>query len=287
MIKQYLKLIRPFHWVKNILIFVPLFFSGQMLNMEKVTSLIGGFVAFSLVASSVYVLNDIQDVDKDRLHPTKRFRPIASGQVTIQQGYVLFGGLLVVAALILFGLSADSHRFIPMIGLPLLYLISNIAYSNGLKNIPLLDVIIIAFGFIIRLFFGGVVSNVKISSPLFLTVVAASLFLGFGKRRNELRSGTKTRKVLKYYNIQFLDKIMYVCIDLSLVFYALWALNSYSSYLVYTVPLAIIIVMDYCLIIENPDSDGDPAEVLKSSKSLPVLIILFVVVIFLVIYQFN
>lgn len=167
--------------------------------------------------------------------------------------------------------------------IPIFYLLMNVAYSNGLKNIPLLDVTIIALGFVLRLYYGGFLVSVKISDPLLLTVVSASFFLGFGKRRNELQKGTSTRKVLKAYNLQFLDKIMYVFIGLTLTFYSLWTMSRGNN-LVYTVPLAMIIVADYCLIIESDSSDGDPAEVLKHSKTLMGLLVLLILVLFMCLY---
>lgn len=285
--KSYIKLIRPFHWVKNLLLFVPLFFNGTLNNENKLLNVILGFVAFSLIASSVYVLNDIQDVDKDRRHPKKRFRPIASGKISIPHAKCLWLFLVIVSLIVMFCVGYRCGSYWSAYTMPILYLIINICYSDGLKNIPLLDVIIIALGFVIRLFYGGMIVNVAISSALFLTVVSVSMFLGFGKRRNELQQGTKTRKVLQAYNMGFLDKIMYVCITLSLVFYALWTLESHSKLLVYTVPIAMIVVMDYCLIIESDSSDGDPAEVLKHSKSLPILLLVFILMVFISIYMIH
>ena len=285
--KQYVKLMRPFHWVKNLLLFVPLFFNGTLNNSSKFINVVLGFTAFSLIASSVYVLNDIQDVDKDRKHPKKRFRPIASGAISITHAKVFWLFLVIISLMLMFYVGYRCENYWAAYSMPILYLIMNIGYSDGLKNIPLLDVIIIALGFVIRLFYGGIIVNVPISSALFLTVVSVSMFLGFGKRRNELQKGTKTRKVLQAYNMGFLDKIMYVCITLSLVFYALWTLESHSKLLVYTVPVAMITVMDYCLIIENDSSDGDPAEVLKHSKSLPLLLLVFILMVFISIYVIH
>ena len=264
--KQYLKLIRPFHWVKNLLIFVPLFFGGQLFNGNKFFLSVLGFIAFSFIASSVYIINDIQDADKDRKHPKKRFRPIASGKISKQHACIFLVMLLVVSFLIMIYLTKVNHNSWASFGFPIAYLIMNIAYSNGLKNIPLVDVVIIAIGFVIRLLYGGVLVNITISDSLLLTVISASMFLGFGKRRNELKKGTSTRKVLRAYSMEFLDKIMYVFIGLTLMFYSLWSING-SVWLIYTSPLAMIIVADYCLIIESGSSDGDPAEVLKHSKS--------------------
>lgn len=282
--KQYIKLMRPFHWIKNLLLFVPLFFNGTLNDTNKFANVVIGFVAFSLIASSVYALNDIQDVDKDRQHPKKRFRPIASGAISVSHAKCFWLFLVIISLLLMYFVGYRCENYWIAYSMPILYLIMNIGYSEGLKNIPLFDVIIIALGFVIRLFYGGMIVNVSISSALFLTVVSVSLFLGFGKRRNELQKGTKTRKVLQAYNIGFLDKIMYVCITLSLVFYALWTLESHSRLLVYTVPVAMIIVMDYCLIIESDSSDGDPAEVLKHSKSLSILLFVFIVMVFISIY---
>lgn len=281
--KQYLKLIRPFHWIKNLLIFVPLFFSGHLFDIQKFLMLILGFIAFSFIASSVYIINDIQDADKDRKHPKKRFRPIASGRISKKQATVFLTFLLITSCFIMAWLTVVNHNPWASFGFPIFYLIMNIAYSNGLKNIPLVDVVIIAIGFVFRLLYGGALVSITISDSLLLTVVSASMFLGFGKRRNELRKGTSTRKVLKAYSMEFLDKIMYVFIGLTLVFYSLWSINS-RALLVYTSPLAMIIVADYCLIIESGSSDGDPAEVLKHSKSLMALLLLFVLLLLLCLY---
>lgn len=277
---EYLKLIRPFHWVKNLLIFVPIFFSGQLLNITKLFQLCLGFMAFSFIASSVYVINDIQDADKDRRHPRKRFRPIASGKISKTHARVFLCILIIISLTIMETLSHLNGHWLGSFGLPLLYLLLNISYSNGLKNIPLVDVVIIATGFVIRLLYGGVLADIHISDALMLTVISASMFLGFGKRRNELRKGTSTRKVLKAYSMQFLDKIMYIFIGLTLVFYSLWAIAAKSALIVYTVPMAMIIVADYCLIIESGSSDGDPAEVLKHSKSLLILLVFFFIALF-------
>ena len=281
--KYYIKLMRPFHWVKNLLIFVPLFFDGRILSISKVWLLIVAFLAFSFIASSVYILNDVKDADKDRLHPKKRFRPIASGKVSKKQA-VIFWIFLFTISILLMGLIGNIvGSYLVSFILPLIYLLMNLLYSNGLKNIPLVDVSIIAAWFVIRLYYGALVCGVTVSDALLLTVISASFFLGFGKRRNELKKGTSTRKVLQAYNIYFLDKIMYVFISLTLVFYSFWTILKGRN-LVYTVPLAMLIVADYCLIIESDSSDGDPAEVLKNSKSLMCLLGVFILSMFVGLY---
>lgn len=242
-----------------------------------------GFLIFSLVASSMYIINDIRDADKDRKHPKKRFRPIASGSISKKEAWIFFCFLIMLSFVIMIYLTYVSHNPWIVFGIPVLYLIINIAYSNGLKDFPLIDVVIIASGFVLRLLYGGELVHIKISNSLLLTVISASMFLGFGKRRNEMKKGTNTRKVLKAYSMEFLDKIMYVFIALTLVFYSLWSING-NWLLVYTVPLAMIIVADYCLIIESGNSDGDPAEVLKHSKTLSILLLLFVLSLLICLY---
>ncbi|MCD7083978.1 UbiA prenyltransferase family protein [Limosilactobacillus fastidiosus] len=268
---------------KNILIFVPLFFCRQIFNLSKIWILILGFISFSLIASAVYIINDIQDAEKDRKHPKKKYRPIASGKISKKSASVFLMVLLVIAFLIMVYASFLVGNYIAIFLLPIIYLILNIAYSNGLKNTPLLDIAIIALGFVIRLYYCSYLSQIKISDALLLTVISASFFLGFGKRRNELKKGTSTRKVLKAYNIQFLDNIMYVFVGLTLVFYSLWTISK-GGYLIWTVPFTMMIVADYCLIIESDSSDGDPAEVLRHSKSLLSLLVIFSVVLFMCLY---
>ncbi len=285
--KNYIKLIRPYHWIKNLIMFVPLGFSGQLFNARQFLPTVVGFIAFCLIASSVYLMNDIQDRDKDRQHPTKKNRPIASGAVSVSSAIIYLSILLILG----FGLSLLTSLFVGNWALalwPLGYFVINLGYSNGLKNVPLIDVAIIAVGFLMRLLFGAGISDVTVSSWLFLTVLSASFFLGFGKRRNEItKSGSKSRTVLNAYSYNFLDKIMYVFLGLTIGFYSMWTINglnaSASHLMIWSVPLVMIIVADYSLIVEG-DSDGDPAEVLRHSKTLSILVIAYVLLMLVLLY---
>ena len=287
-IKDYIKLIRPFHWVKNTLTFFPLIFSNNFFNLDKLAVSIIGFAAFCFIASSVYVINDYRDADKDKLHPTKKNRPIASGRISKRSALTYFVFLVISGMVIAITVALNTGYIWSWI-IPLAYLILNVLYSAGLKNIPIVDVVILALGFILRIYYGGAIIEVPISSWLMLTITAASLFLGFGKRRNELLKGTKTRKVLQAYNYNFLDKIMYLFLSLTLVFYSLWTIdasetsNPNARLLIYTVPLVMVIVADYSLIIEG-ESDGDPAEVLKHSPSLIILLLVYIISIMGILY---
>jgi len=162
----------------------------------------------------------------------------------------------------------------------------NVLYSKKLKDVPIVDVVILVSGFLIRLMYGGVVTNVVISRWLYLTVIMVSFYMGLGKRRNELgkeKSENNTRRVLKYYNYAFLDKNMYLSLGLAEAFYALWAIDSPQQELLWTVPLIIIIGMKYSLNIEG-ESDGDPVEVILKDKYLWVLGLIYMILVAYIIY---
>lgn len=154
------------------------------------------------------------------------------------------------------------------------YFLLNVAYSMGLKNKPIIDIVILAAGFVIRVFYGGVVTGVEISKWLYLVVTVGSLYMGLGKRRNELKKQTETREVLKYYNVAFLDKNMYVCMALANVFYALWTFEMPNPRTSWTIPVFIILLMCYSLDIEG-ESDGDPVEVILHDKILIAIVLVY------------
>lgn len=276
--KKYLKLMRVHHYMKNGLIFAPLIFSGSLLNIDLLWKSILGLIAFSLIASVVYIINDIQDVELDRMHPTKCKRPIAANLISLTHAKILAVCLVLVAVVI--NTYAASNGLLAWASL-ILYLILNIAYSNGLKNYPIIDIAILASGFVIRVLYGSGITDIEISNWLYLTVTSMSFYLGLGKRRNELlKQKNVSRKVLKYYNHNFLDKNMYICLALTITFYALWTVDPVTisrlsnDLLVWTVPIVILICMKYSLNIEG-DSDGDPVEVIIKDKILMAMVALF------------
>lgn len=262
--KNYIRLLRPKHILKNVLVILPLVFSGKLLEPDYLTRGLLAFLAFSALASLVYIMNDIRDADRDRQHPAKKNRPIASGAVPVSHALIEAGVLAVVTVL----LSAIG-RF-PLQGWLCLaaYFLVNLGYSLGLKNVPILDIALLVSGFLLRVLFGAAVTGIAISGWLYLTVTSASFYLGLGKRRGELRqSGGETRQVLRYYTYDFLDKNMHVCMALTIVFYSLWALETPSPYLMWTVPLVICICLRYSMTVEG-SSDGDPVEVIFQDKPL-------------------
>jgi 4-hydroxybenzoate polyprenyltransferase len=285
-VKKYLKLMRVHHYIKNFLVLAPLACSGQFFHTKKLFAGIAGFVTFCLISSVVYIINDIRDKEKDRCHPTKCNRPIASGDISEKQAWLLVAVLLIVAFL--------CNLYVFRLGstlLLLLYVLLNLAYSMGLKNVPLVDVIILVSGFLIRVLYGADVTDIEISNWMYLTVITLAFYFALGKRRNELKQigGGETRKVLKSYPINFLEKSMNMCLTLANVFYALWSVDENTmkfygnKYLIFTVPIVLLITMKYSLTVEG-DSDGDPVEVLVHDKALIILCLLYLAVMFTILY---
>ncbi len=285
--KNYLKLLRIKHWLKNGLVLLPLFFGKSIFNLNKIFFVLIAFIIFSFISSIVYIINDINDREADRNHPKKKNRPLASGKVSIKNAILVLILLMILSiSLIIYLYNKTTNIFIILI--PLLYLILNILYSTKLKHIPIIDVAVLVSGFVLRVYYGGIASNIEISSWLYLMIMFGSFYLGFGKRRNEMKHNN-TRKVLKYYNKEFLDKNMYVSLGLSIISYSLWCvdpltkLNISSNYLVLTIPLVMMIFQKYSLIIEG-DSDGDPIEVILNDRLLISLITAYIIVMIFIIY---
>lgn len=263
--KKYIKLFRVKHYIKNVLIFLPLVFSKNLLALDRLIPCLFGFLTFSIASSAIYIFNDIMDVEKDRQHPVKKNRPIASGEVSIKQAAVC----AVLCLVLSFVLQIFAGRYI-YIGFILLYLALNLAYSVALKKKPFWDVIILVSGFFIRVLYGAYIVDVQISAWLYLTIVAISFYMALGKRRNEMKkTESKTRSVLKFYSFDFLDKNMYMCAGIANVFYALWAMDSgNSTHMLLTVPLVLLLSMRYSYDIEKEDSQGDPVDVLLHDKMI-------------------
>lgn len=287
-IKYYIKEMRVHHYIKNLLVFVPLACSGQFFIYGKLITSIYAFLSFCFISSAIYFINDIRDIEKDRNHPTKCNRPIAAGQISVKSA-IVFTVFLIAVAIVFNVLCFNIYSSL----LLLLYFAINLGYSFGLKNIPLLDIAILVAGFLIRALYGSVVTDIQISNWLYLVIISVAFYLGLGKRRNELtKQGEDTRKVIKKYPFAFLDNNMYMCMALIFVFYALWTVDEktiavyHTSGLIWTVPVVMLIFMKYSLTVEG-NSDGDPVEVLIHDKILVGLCVLYLILMFVLLYVFR
>ncbi len=218
---EILSLIRIKDWVKNIIIFLPLIFSGFLLNFDYYSSLIIGFVIFSLISTSIYILNDILDIKSDSYHPTKKFnKPLASGKISLKFAYSLLLISLLFAIILIF--------FHPIVlNSAIIYLIINLFYNFGLKKIPYIEIFVISFGYIIRIDVGSKLINVESSIFIIISIYSLALFFLLLKRVGEMnhtgdKQNYKSRKVLKYYNkstLKFLSTISLIFLLIVLLLY--------------------------------------------------------------------
>ncbi len=276
--KKYLQLLRVKHWMKNAIVFLPVFFNGTIFSNLFIRSLTG-FFSFSFISSCVYIINDICDADKDRLHPVKCRRPIASGIISKKSAAVA----AVICGIAGLALSAVNLKSFIVVSA---YFLLNIAYSFKLKHIPVADVCILASGFVLRLLLGSFVTNIEISSWLYLTLMMASFYFGFGKRRGEFKSeASEKREVLRFYTYDFVDKSTYMFLTLAIVFYSLWAI-SVSKVMVWSVAAVLVILLKYNLDIEK-DISGDPVDVFTSDIVLIIMTSAYIIAMVLFIYFFK
>lgn len=270
--KHYIKLVRPKDWAKNAFLFIPLFFAGQLFDFSRLEHLIAGFFAFSFVASTVYILNDYRDMEDDRKHPVKSKRPLAAGLVQPKAALAI-ASVLLVTGFTLAWFADASHFFIIVLGA---YFSINIMYSLGLKNISILDIMIIAAGFVLRVKGGGYIAQVGVSAWLVLMVLLLSLFMAIGKRRDDimlkLSTGTDMRKSIKGYNIEFLNTMLGLFSAIIIVTYIMYTqspktferLNNYHLY--YTSIFVIAGLMRYLQIILVQNQAGSPTDILYKDR---------------------
>ena len=275
----YLKQMRIKSWLKNIFVFFPITFSLELFEWHRLINTVVLTIAFCFISSAVYVLNDISDVESDRKHAVKRYRPIAAGQISFLCAWVLL--ICLTTAGFVLALSINLLSFL----LILTYVVINILYSKWLKNKVVIDCFCIAAGFVLRVMVGGTTISDGVSGWMFLTVVSLSLFMAFGKRRGELHVyGTgDTRGVLETYEGNFLNGMIFMCSGLTIVFYSLWSI-SHNSNLIYTVPLVLFVVIRYLLLAFSGHSDADPTTLILSDKILLVSCGLYALIMLVLLY---
>ncbi len=276
---QYLKLIRPWQWTKNIFVLPPLLFSGKLFDSSALQKSLLAFIAFCLISSVVYIINDITDCKKDSYHPRKKDRPIASGQISRPAAAIYAAGLLLMSVI---SSLTVSKLFLAAV---MLYFILQCFYSLALKNVVILDVIIIASGFVIRAIGGAIALQVPFTAWLVICIFTLCLFMGFCKRINELvvLNGSDLashRQTLLEYTPQLLTSLMSVSAGLTVITFMLYSISDWSldrfgtSAFIYTVPIVIYCVFRFAAISMLGKHDG-PSELLIHDRPLLAGVILW------------
>ncbi|MGL4998540.1 MAG: decaprenyl-phosphate phosphoribosyltransferase [Cetobacterium sp.] len=279
-LKNYLKLMRVKHWIKNLFIFIPLFFSKNLFNYGSFSETVKIFFIFSLASSLIYIINDMCDIEKDKAHPRKCTRPLASGVIKISSAKIFI--IVLVSLFILLAVKSN----VLAVSVVIAYIIMNILYSVRLKHEPIIDVLIIAMGFIFRVVAGGFGTGVILSSWLLLTIFSLSTFLGFGKRRNELLliDQSNQRKVLQYYNVESLDNFTNIFSGMFLIFYCLYSFEGIIPYFYITIPLVVYGLLKYNLLLKDINNEGDPTEILFSDTGIKSVVGLYSLISFFLLY---
>lgn len=272
MLRLIFRTMRPRQWTKNVFVFAALVFDGKLGRMPLVAQTVAAFVAFCLISSVVYIINDVVDIEKDRAHPTKRWRPLASGQLSRR---VALGAAAILAALALGGAFAwGSELGWVVLG----YLALNLAYSFYLKRIVIIDVLSIAAGFVLRVVAGVVVVDVVRFSPwLYVCTTLLALLLGLGKRRHELtllaEGATAHRAILDHYTIPFLDQLIGLVTSTTIIAYSLYTFSAPNlppnDLMMVTIPFVIYGLFRYLYLIHVRGEGGAPDELLL--RDLPLL----------------
>lgn len=284
----YLELLRPKHWAKNLFLFIPVFLSGQLFNTDKILHLVAGFFAVSLIASSVYILNDYKDIESDKLHPEKSKRPLAAGTAKVLQAFLLLGLCLAIG----FGIAATLD--IKFMALLIVYFAMNIAYSFGLKNIAIVDIMIIAIGFSLRIKMGGVIAKLPITEWLNIMVFLLAIFMAIAKRTDDLHlkntSGIQTRKSISGYSLELLNVYLAIVSAIIIITYMLYTLspviiNRFKSYRLYYTSLFVIAgLFRYLQIVYIMKDSGSPTKILYKDRFIQIVILLWIISFYIIIY---
>ena len=274
MIKNIIKLFRTEQYIKNFFIFAPLFFSFQFTFTNFISALLA-FLLFSLMASSVYILNDIFDVKEDVLHPNKKIRPIASNLITTNTAYFLSILLAIIALMGSYILNINIFYVL------IIYLSINILYSAKLKYIPIIDIIIIAFGFVLRLFVGGYAINEMITNWIIALTFILSIFIALAKRREDIQlllDGKETRRNIRFYNIEILNQSLKLLSVLIILIYLLFTLSpeviiKFTDKIYMTIIFVIIGLYRYLYLTLVKNHSGDPTKIFLTDRILQTTII--------------
>jgi 4-hydroxybenzoate polyprenyltransferase len=287
LLRHIIVLIRPEHWVKNLFLFIPAFFSGRLAEFSVLEHAFLAFASFCCIASAVYVLNDLADAPQDRHHPDKKNRPLASGAMNRQEAIGTMAVLLAAGVAIAMRLNTETLLF------GLLYIVINLFYTFSLKHIALVDVSLISLGFLIRVFTGGAATGIPISHWLIVLTFLLALILGLAKRRGEYlvaTGGHSFRKALEGYNLPFLDTAMVVCSTVAIVAYLMYCFSPEvttrigSDKIFYTAFFVILGILRYLQLTLVYNKTESPTRALLRDHFLQIVLLCWVGVFAVLLY---
>jgi 4-hydroxybenzoate polyprenyltransferase len=287
MLRALLKTMRPRQWTKNGFIFFALIFDKQLFFVQPFLRTLEGFALFCLISSAVYLFNDIADVEADRNHPEKKFRPIASGRLPI--------GVARAAAILLTVIAVPlGYLLSPIFALILaVYLVINLLYSRWLKHVSILDVLIISSGFVFRVAAGVALITVERFSPwLYMITILFSLYIGFGKRRAEMvllsHGASSHRKVFEGYTIPLLDQFITIVSGMTIIAYSLYTFSApnlpANHTMMLTIPFVVYGIFRYLQLIQTGHAAGSPDEVALKDRPLQITVLLWGLAVIAVFY---
>lgn len=290
-VKDIARVIRPQQWIKNVFVLVPLFFGGSLLDTTDIVAAVTAAMAFCFISSSIYCLNDIIDVEDDRRHPTKCHRPIAAGKISVAQAYVMMALMVALS----FGSVAMLGGYALGVGVVVgLYLLMNVAYCLVLKRYAILDVCTIAFGFVLRLFAGGIATGIGLSNWIVLMTFLLTLFLSFAKRRDDVlkmnQTGHAPRKNTSRYNLDFINQAITITATVTLVCYVMYTVSPEveqrigTRYLYLTTVFVIIGILRYLQLTLVDNKSGDPTKAMLHDRVLQAVVLLWFLAFLLIIY---
>jgi decaprenyl-phosphate phosphoribosyltransferase len=287
----FIEIIRPYQWIKNIFILAPLMFSGRMLEIELVWLSISAFIMFCLASSSVYVFNDLQDIESDKKHKKKRNRPLPSGRLKSNSAWVLL--IILLGALFLSIITINPPKeFIVII---ISYMIINLGYSLGLKHVAVLEMIMISVGFILRLLAGAIIIEESLTDWIVITTGLLALMLTAGKRRGDIvqkNDAQNARRSLEQYTVPFLDHVITALVGAIIVTYLLFCISDYASmrfgpYILWTTIPVIMGIIRFQQIIIIESDGGDPTEILYKDRMIQSIVLVWGVLFLGLIYGVN
>lgn len=288
-----LKLIRPHQWLKNVFVLIPMFFGGSLLDPEDIRASLLTFLAYSFVASSVYCFNDINDVEADRRHPVKCKRPLASGAVSMGTAWMLMALMFVLAALMT-ALLGDRGHILKVGGVLLFYYILNICYCAKLKQYAIVDVCIVAFGFVLRVLAGGFATDITLSKWLVLMTFLLTLFLSFAKRRDDVlrmnETGEPPRKNTIRYNLTFINQAITITASVTLMCYIMYTVSPevvarLGSDLLYLTSVFVLLgLLRYMQITVVDKKSGDPTKIMLRDRFTQLVVVLWALTFLILIY---